>query len=296
MKTASVLLVSFLIACGGDFEPGSRVHDVRLLALRADAPFARPGERVQLQLLAANPKQREVQWAMATCTRPRSSTLQGCLAELDGQLEPFDPSQLAVDVPDDALDGVEDDALPSALIGVVVVACPGTLHAGDTAGVPIECWDEDERALPIHDLEVGMKRIFLRARDRNANPRITRVELNGDPWAEDEVPELPLCESESYQLDDCPGETQSALDVELEPAEAGEDELGHPFSEQTIVQLYVSHGVVRYDVRIAGEGDNAFALQPVQGRTPETATLWIVARDNRGGVTWVERTARVRIP
>jgi hypothetical protein len=274
------------------------VRDVRVLALRADAPFARPGERVELELLAANPKRRALEWARGTCTRPKSSTLESCLAALDGELTPFNPEldALSFEVPDDALEDLDSAALPSALIGVVVVACPGRLAEGTTAVVPIACLDDDGEALPLTALEVGMKRIFLRANDRNANPRITRVELNGEAWDEGELPELPLCESESYDIEDCPGDTRNALRVEVAPGEDGRDELGERFSEQVIVQLYATHGVVRYDVRIAGEPDNAWALQPVEGDIPETATLWIVARDSRGGVSWAERSARVRIP
>jgi hypothetical protein len=297
MLLALVMLLP-LGGCGGDFEPGSRVHDVRLLALRADKPFARPGERVELELLVANPKARALEWARGTCTRPVSSTLEGCLRALDAELLQFDPGAdaLALDVPDDALEGVDAAALPSALIGVVVVACPGTLRKGLTSVVPIECIDARGEPRPLDALEVGIKRIFLREADRNDNPRITRVELNAERWLEEEQPELPLCESESYDIADCPADTRNALSIEIEPGEAGEDELGEGFAEQIIVQLYTSHGVLRDDVRIAGEADNAWALQPVDGETPETATLWIVARDNRGGVSWVERSARVRLP
>jgi len=283
-----------LAACGADFEPGSRVHDVRLLALRADPPFARPGERVELELLFANPQQRALSWAKGTCTQPPASTLDACLSALDGPLEPFDPEEagaLGVDVPEDALDGLADGERPSALIGVVVVACPGELAGGETAGVPIACRDERGRALPIGELPVGIKRVFVRERDRNAQPRITRVLFDGEEWPEDEPRRVASCAGDGYEIDDCPQATRHALSVQTEPAERGRDELGGEYREQIVVQFYASHGVFGSEVRIAGEADNAFALQA--GPEDASATLWLVARDDRGGVDWAVRTVQL---
>jgi hypothetical protein len=284
--------------CGADFEPGSRVHDVRLLALRADRPFARPGERVELELLVGNPRERALQWAKSTCTLPTASTLDACLSALDGPLEPFDPDvpgALSVDVPEDALDGLSDAARPSALIGVVVVACPGQLADGETGGVPIACRDQHGRVLPIGELPVGIKRVFLRARDRNAAPRIMRVLFDGEEWPEDEPRRVAACASRGYEIDDCPQSTRHGLSVQTEPAERGRDELGAAFREQIVVQFYASSAVLRDEVRIAGEADNAFAFQPdsATGGDDPSATLWLVARDDRGGVDWATRTVQL---
>jgi hypothetical protein len=289
-----LLVLPALCACGADFEPGSRVHDVRLLALRADRPFARPGERVQLELLVANPRERALRFARSTCTLPPASTFDACLATLDGPLEPFDPDEggaLSVDVPEDALEGVSDAARPSAMIGVVVVACPGELVDGWTAGVPIACHDERRRALPITELPVGIKRVFVRERDRNAPPRITRVLLDGEEWPENEPRDVESCESDGYEIDDCPRATRHALSVETEPAESGRDELGSAFREQVVVQFYASHAVLGDEVRIASEADNELALQA--GPDDASATLWLVARDDRGGVDWAVRTVQL---
>jgi hypothetical protein len=283
-----------LAACGADFEPGSRVHDVRLLALRADPPYARPGERVELELLVGNPRQRVVQWAKSTCTLPPASTLDACLSALDEPLEPFDPEEpgaLSVDVPEDALEGLADAERLSALIGVVVVACPGELADGETAGVPIACHDERGRALPIGQLPVGIKRVFVRERERNAQPRIARVLFDGEAWPEDEPRRVTSCAGDGYEIDDCAQSTRHALSVETEPAESGRDERGDAFREQIVVQFYASNGVLGNEVRIGGEADNAFALQA--GPEDGSATVWLVARDDRGGVDWAVRTVQL---
>jgi hypothetical protein len=157
--------------------------------------------------------------------------------------------------------------------------------------VPIACHDERGRALPITELPVGIKRVFVRERDRNAAPRITRVLFDGDEWPEDEPRHVESCESEGYQLDDCPRATRHALSVETEPAESGRDELGSAFREQVVVQFYASHAILDDEVRIAGEADNQLALQA--GPDDARATLWLVARDDRGGVDWAVRTVQL---
>ena len=43
-----IVLALSLAACTSDFDPGSRVTSLRVLAVRADLPLAHPGEEVQL--------------------------------------------------------------------------------------------------------------------------------------------------------------------------------------------------------------------------------------------------------
>jgi hypothetical protein len=42
-------------ACSTDFDPSSRVAGLRVLAVRADQPYAPPGATVQLTALAVDP-------------------------------------------------------------------------------------------------------------------------------------------------------------------------------------------------------------------------------------------------
>ncbi len=43
--------LSSLSGCGADFDPGSRVTGLRVLAVRADNPYAAPGETVKIDTL-----------------------------------------------------------------------------------------------------------------------------------------------------------------------------------------------------------------------------------------------------
>src|SRR5688500_13893185 len=69
--------------CGGDFDPPSRVTDLRVLAVRADAPYAAPGQTVHLEALAVDPDSRELTWGWGLCINPASTSAPGCVAALD---------------------------------------------------------------------------------------------------------------------------------------------------------------------------------------------------------------------
>lgn len=282
-----------LTACGSDLSDGSRVEKLRLLALRAEQPFARPGERIGLRLLAVDAGERPLQYALSTCTNPKGSTADGCLAALD---HPFEPLELEVDrfsieVPEDLLEGLSESARLSALFGAIVVACPGEIERGQTSGVPVVCRDEMGERLPIEAFEVGVKRIFLRERDRNLNPEITRLTWDGDDWPEDQVPEVRACANATTEdIEDCDEALRNRISVESTAPESGVDENGTRFEEQQVVQFYASQGVFERPVRIAGEADNHWAAQ----EKSEDARLWFVVRDDRGGVGWTSRQVRVR--
>jgi hypothetical protein len=291
MKTITLFLTACaLAACGAEFEPGSRVVSPRILALQADKPYARPGEDVALTLLSANPDDEALEWAWGTCTLPPSSTVDDCVEALDGDLEPFDPETdtLSVSIASDLLEGVPAAQRPSALVGVVVVACPGELQTGSTDAVPTRCVDEDGNARSIHELEVGIKRIFVRESDRNANPVIGAITWDGEPWPEDEVQETALCTEDTFALDDCSEALQRRIKLEVSGGERGRDEFGGDFAEQVIVQFYSTHGLFRDQVRIGEDTDNRWVAQARDGGG-DRATLWFIARDDRGGASWTTR-------
>lgn len=282
-----------LTACGGDLSDGSQIEKLRLLALRADEPFARPGEAVSLRLLAADASERPLQYALSTCTNPAGSTADGCLEALDHAFEPLEleDGQFSVNVPEDLLNGLPESAKPSALYGAVIVACPGQIDRGETSGVPVVCRDEMGERLPIEEFEVGVKRIFVREQDRNANPEITRVTWDGEDWPEDQVPEVRACANATTDdIEDCAKAVRHRISVESTSPESGVDENGTKFEEQQVVQFYASQGVFERPVRISSEPDNHWAAQ---GKS-ESATLWFVVRDDRGGVGWISRQVRVR--
>lgn len=294
-RIAASVAACALIGCGADLEDGSRVEKLRLLALRADEPFARPGETVELQLLAADTSERSLTYALGICTNPKASTVDGCLDGLDAPLAPLtiEDSRFSIEIASTLLDGLPESARPSAFVGAVVVACPGEIGSGETSGVPVVCRNERGARLTIEAFEVGLKRIFVRSEDRNANPEITRVTWDGKDWPDDQVPEVRACANdETDDIEDCSAEVRHRIRVQSSAAEIGIDENGTTFTEQQVVQFYASQGVFERPARIAAESDNHWAAQ--RKSRQDTARLWFVVRDNRGGVGWATRQVRVR--
>jgi hypothetical protein len=283
--------------CDSPFQPGSHIDRLRLLALSAEQPFVRPGERASLTLLVADAQGQEAEpprFAWASCAQPEATSVDACLRALDGEWTEYDPSTgpLELEIPGDALSGLPDSARPSAFHGVAVVACPGSIASGDTSGVPVTCRDPGGSLLPITEFDVGVKRIFVRERDRNDNPRIAGLRWDGRAWPEDEIPTALPCAAGIDDVEDCPERTQHRISIDARAAEAGIDENGTKFDEQLIVQAYATQGVFRDEVRIAEDGAHVWAAQAVRGE--ELATLWFVVRDDRGGVGWATRRVRVR--
>ncbi len=182
--------VALAAGCGNDLEPGTRLIDFRLLAVQADKPYAAPGEEVKLQALVVEPFGRPVSYAWTTCVNPIDSTANACLdtivARARAGVAPVFRQGVGNDtftftVPGGALSSLPEQARSGAITGVLTVACPGTIRIGpfDTATaspLPFGCVDAATGAyLPYERFAVGVKRIFVRARDRNPNPTLSAV-------------------------------------------------------------------------------------------------------------------------
>src|SRR5262249_23621532 len=142
--------LALLSACGSDFDPGSRVTGLRVLAVRANAPYAAPGESVHLDALAFDPGGRAASWGWGLCVDPPSSAPVSCI---DAML----PATFAISrdtptfdftVPADAISSVSPEGRARASVGVVTVVCPGVLayaagapSVGATGALPFSCRD-----------------------------------------------------------------------------------------------------------------------------------------------------------
>jgi hypothetical protein len=301
-----------LSGCDPDFDPGSNVSSLRVLSVQADQPYAAPGESVRLQATSYDPEGRTITWAWAACSNPASSSVEGCLGEIlataqeTGELPLIGTGpgldSVEVTIPSDALDGIPVEARPSALTGVLSIACPGTLDidlgatpgAGDAALLPFRCTDASGAELGLHDAIVGIKRIMVRETDTNQNPVIDNVTFDGEVWAEGDVKEVDGCVTDDFIFDDCKGKGDHRIAANLTPAsfEAGVDEFGRDFSEQLVIQHYVTDGIFEYEVRIGDSPETRWVAR--QSASGQELRLWFVARDDRGGVSLAERRVRVR--
>jgi hypothetical protein len=272
----AILSVLPCVSCSDDFDPASRVSDLRLLAVQADQPFAQPGSDVALEALAFDPEARTISWGWGTCLEDRSSLALDCLRALS-----FESLTIADDMPRHVLRMPETEA---AFVGVVVVACPGRIVPGDTEGVPLACLDAGGEPLPLSRFELGLKRVYVRDPALNKNPAIAEVLWDGSPWPEGEL-----------RRDVCARGTEGSCaswsehTVELHAPGAVEQSLDReqrPITEQVVAQFYATAGKFDADARVIEKPSTTWrARAQDRGRV----TLWFVVRDDRGGVSWTTR-------
>src|ERR1700753_4187329 len=231
-------------ACSNDFDPSSRVNTLRVLAVEADLPYAHPGDTVQLSALSHDPEDRALTWGWAVCETPEDTSTLGCVDALRRQAARNDVrlttgaslDTFSITVPDDALTRAPRPIPGRALESVIAVACPGTLddrvESAVTAAdpLPFVCKDDRGRRLSVFDFVVGMKRVFVREKDRNANPVIARVTFDGEAWPEALVPGVSACDKQTNSTDDCDAKLRHRIRVEATPdsAEGGNAEHGAP--------------------------------------------------------------------
>lgn len=294
-----------LLGCDEQLEPGTKIDSFRVLAEQADLPFAHPGETVRLTSLAHDPAGRTISWAWASCVNPQSSDLVGCLSRISENPDPqsaifaMGPEQSAVDVsiPVDVISRLPAEGRNGASVGVVSAACPGDLSFGaGPGGLPFVCKErESGREMELDEFMVGIKRITVRESDRNQNPVISGVTFDGADWPEGEIKQVASsCDTDEFTYDTCDDEDKHQIVVQLPPGtvEAGADELGRDFTESVIVQYYATEGIFENEVKVAAETKNGWVAR--RSAAGQLLSFWFVARDNRGGVSWIERQVQVQ--
>lgn len=277
--TVCAMLV--LAGCDPDFEPASRVTELRVLAVQADQPFALPGQQVQLRALYHDPLGRDLSWGWGLCFDETSSLAIDCLRALSFESLTIGAahSEHRVEIPDNG----------APYVGVVVIVCPGSIVSGDTLGVPVACVDPDGRPLPREQFELGLKRIYVRDPALNQNPTFSELLWDGAPWPDDEVKDTACTRVEDGV---CTAWAEHTLELRApDAAEQSVDREGHPLAEQAVIQLYANGGEFGDDLRIASDARTTWRARG--GDAGKVVTLWFVLRDDRGGVSWLTRSLRV---
>ena len=331
MNTRSIFFagaVAALIACGGsEFDPQNMVQGVRILSARADKPYAKPGERVQLDMLVADGRKDttrplKVLWFPFVCTNPRADAYFNCFAPTRGAggatTSPLGALPRGVDLatllpngtsysftmPEDVLRAKPGSADPYGTAFVFNIACAGRLLVKDfdtslgPQAVPLACVDEAGTPLGPDDYVIGFTRVFAYENRKNANPIIDHLVFNGATVDVSQGVTVAPCSA--GDAEDCP---EQKVDVVMK---AGSQELnsnekaadGIPLKEVVWATYYTSAGRFDSDARLlfdAREGEVTSRENKYRAKSDaKSGSMWVVVKDNRGGTDWFTIPLNVR--
>ncbi len=260
------LLLSILacFSCGPELEPISKIQTLRIVGVKKSAPYARPGEKVQLSLLwedgRAVPAAQVETFIAFWCLNPPSNLYSACLTTPPPpDFEPqfvFNSNRFEIDIPVDSLQpSIADPRMPDSGIAYVFYGvCAGTLSGalieakvpGDAMGVSgnalmPRCLDATGAEVSPDDFVVGYSSVFVYDDLRNQNPIVKGFKVAGkevrvdciDEECEKEfdLPQLDKCEKDVACIEACPddGSPELCPDIKIEalinPASAEKDDL-----------------------------------------------------------------------
>ena len=271
-----------------DLPQASIVDRLRVLAVKAEPPEARPGELVTLEGLIVDPNLDSplVIW-LACESDDDSGTGLGCAIDFNAVLsstsnfeelveagvigmEPgFSPSYTP---PEDLLDNLaEEDRAEGLYLTIQVTAIPSNLLTASS--------DQTEE-FDFNAIEIAYKRLIVSEADTpNENPEITGFMVNGQTIAPGQVAEIeadtttslePIFSSDSVQTYEYTTRDGVVETREEEPYLTWYTSAGSYFSPYSIYPF--------------------FETKWFQSETTDTeGSWWVVVRDRRGGMTWHEQ-------
>ncbi len=298
------------------FEPEGLVSSVRVLAVRASHPYAKPGDAIDFDLLAydgrANkPRPMRLFWLPTPCVNPEDGVMTGCYPRFAGMFpkgvdltgELASGSSFSAKVPVDALGAQGAEPRLYGTMFVFQMACAGHVqYIGDDAApspesVPFGCFDEAGRRLGSEDFMFSYATVFVVPTETNANPSIDGLTFDDEPIDDAGITVVPCATSDVTK---CP---TYALDVAVtassqEPDPTNLDPSGAPLGERVWVHYYLTEGTLARNQGVL--------YDPAQGKLDFSATtflapqapgegrVFVVVHDNRGGVDFREVPLHVK--
>lgn len=301
------------------FPAKSTVKSVRILATRADLPYAHPGETVNLETLVWDGREKPTlpmhyYWFPVQCINPPGGEYFGCYPLLEQKypnlgvdLGPqlLEDTKMQITIPTDALDGVPPDPAHSQELEttqwVFMFACAGSVQrkARTTAyqenEAPFGCFGPDGKELDADQGVFGFTRVTITQTRRNAIPQMKFIVFRGKRVDPNQGVAIVHCTKDFIDLHTNGNCDTLGMDVafdedqsELDPDNVDPD--GKVGRETLYTDWFVTLGRYTEDRRIefdpfAGrpEVPNILYEPP---RQPGNGILWAVFHDNRGGTTW----------
>ncbi|HJN73599.1 MAG TPA: hypothetical protein QGF58_06650 [Myxococcota bacterium] len=269
-------MLPLMLACVlNDLSQPSTVDRTRILAVRATPAEAQPGDTVRLRALAVDPD-----------VGIQSLIWFGCLLEDSSDFGCDEPQLIGVvapgggiptfDVPADLLDGLsEEERLEGMNYLVQIQAVPNgvdleAIAAGEVEGAELATLGES-----------GYKRVPVSlAPTPNDNPAIEHV-LGEAGIVLEKNDTLVLSPGQTYELEAVLAD--DAVQAYTFRNSDGEDE---ERVEEPYISLYATVGT--FDQFWKLHPHLNFEYTAPEDPASETGTLWIVVRDRRGGMGWLE--------
>jgi hypothetical protein len=316
-------------------EPKDTRH-LAVLGVRAEPPTGVPGRAVTFELLhsdevappAGAAHAAEVAW-LGGCHNPAGGQYFGCYPGLRSAVATLAPHVL--DTPAEVLARAgaglgtgfstaipEDIAARGYGVSFVFFAvCAGELTPApereDT--VPLDCRNADGKSIDRAGFAVGFTTVYTIPGVTNHNPVIDGVDFDGVPLGEpacaadaDCPPVGTLserCHAPSARclpvLEPCAVSGCHRLAARIDPASAEPDSPAAAAGTRETLELRLIGPTIDATRRLHGDGssfvdDPSFPIGGPPPGSAETLSVWLMVRDNRGGVAWTERTFLVDPP
>lgn len=313
-----------LPSCSGNFDPASKIQSVRVLGLRADKPYAKPGDTVNLEMLAVDRRKEPdrpmtIYWVPLVCTNPPNDAYYGCFTARTqltgpngeagvpggvsvgaGDVTGLLPkgSTFSYTIPSNAVSTHAPVPGAGGRYGLSIVfylACAGRVRfatrdeaSANPQQVPLFCVDDEGNRLGADDYVLGFWRTYVYDDRPNANPVIEGVRVNGEAMDPDKPIVITACQAAKPQ--GCPS---AKVDVVVPPSSQEEKPYDADAPRERVwVTAFADVGDLAsstrllYDTKIGAIPDNPIEVRGDFDDVGKSGTLWLVVRDNRGGTTW----------
>jgi hypothetical protein len=251
---SAALFSAALLGCGAQFDPGSELHGLRVLAVKKNTPYAHPGTRVDLQLLWHDTEPDrpppQIAW-LAACENPPGDLFDACFATAaqTGGADLIERLQMRSSLPDPGSAQANDHfsfetapdiissrpppkdptSVPYGLDYVLFAVCAGTLDLRLDREFPFVCYLEQDgepglspgdTELGSSDFIVGYTSVFAYDALENQNPLVYGLRWGELELRPGEAPTMagePLAGPELNAEDLCIGEACQAAPASEEP-------------------------------------------------------------------------------
>jgi hypothetical protein len=313
-------------------EPKDSSH-LTVLAVRAEPPTGVPGQAVTFELLhsdevdppAGSPRTLEIAW-LGGCHNPAGGQYFDCYPGLRSAARLL--AQRLLDTPAEVLARagaglgtgfsttipVDITARGYGVSFVFFAVCAGELTPApdreDT--VPLDCLSANGKSIDRAGFAVGFTTVYTVPGVANHNPVIDGIDFDGVPLDESGCAIDADCPSAGAErchapsarclpvLEPCAASGCHRLTARIDPASAEPNPLGAAGTRETL-ELELVGPTIDATRRVRGDGssfvdDPSFRMGGPPPGSAETLSVWLLVRDDRGGVAWTERTFLVDSP